>query len=197
MLLGIRKVRFHKKGDEMKVFMRISLAVVIFAALGCFESVKRDMNTPVETVDFVALGDLTGLWYGIARMPFFFERNCTHTTVEYGLIDEQTISVTNTCRRNGETDAVEGQARVVDSNSNAKFKVRLGRFPGNLFDGDLWVLHIADDARWAVLGEPTGRYLWVISRTPQMPERTYERILALIEADGYFVEELIRVPQGG
>lgn len=67
----------------------------------------------------------------------------------------------NRCRKaGGKTCEARGRAKVVDASSNAKPKVS---FFGP-FDGDYWVLDHADDYSWAIMGEPSGRYLWSLNR---------------------------------
>ena len=49
--------------------------------------------------------------------------------------------------------------------------------------------------RWAVVGHPSREYLWILSRTPSLEPAVYDRILALVKAQGYDLERLNRTPQ--
>ena len=115
-----------------------------------------------------------GRWYEIARYEQRFERGCQSATADYALRSDGSIEVLNRCRKPGaEADEARGIARIVDTATNAKLKVR---FFGP-FGGDYWVLDRADDYSWSIVGEPSGRYLWLLAREPQPGS---ERIAALV-----------------
>jgi apolipoprotein D and lipocalin family protein len=147
-------------------------------------------------VDQVQLDRYMGLWYEVARCPNFFQSSCAGgSTAYYSLRDDGKVNVTNSCRRgsmDGEIYQVEGVARVVDEQTNAKLKVRFG-----LFSGNYWIIGLDEGYQWAVVGEPTRSYLWILSRTPQMSAETYENILLLVEQKGYNPERLTKTPQPG
>ena len=64
--------------------------------------------------------------------------------------------------RRGPAKTVEGSARVVPESGNAKFKVS---FFGPFYVGNYWIIDRAPDYSWSIVGEPSGRYLWLLSRT--------------------------------
>jgi apolipoprotein D and lipocalin family protein len=73
--------------------------------------------------------------------------------------------VVNSCRKgslNGKVSQATGKAKIVEGSNNAKLRVS---FFGPFF-GDYWVLDRADDYSWAIVGEPSGRYLWLLHRSP-------------------------------
>jgi apolipoprotein D and lipocalin family protein len=120
---------------------------------------------PLPTVAYVDTDQYLGRWYEIARYPNSFEEGCEGVTADYGLRDDGLISVTNTCREgapDGEVNRAEGRAKIVDTNTNAKLKVS---FFGP-FWGDYWIIDLDDDYSFAIVSEPKGRYLWLLSRTP-------------------------------
>jgi apolipoprotein D and lipocalin family protein len=121
-----------------------------------------DVPQPTKRVD---LTRYTGLWYELARYENGFERGCEGVTAEYAAKPNGEISVLNTCRQGSLTGAkkvAEGSARIVPSSGNAKFKVS---FFGPFYVGNYWVLDRAPDYSWSIVGEPSGRYLWLLSRT--------------------------------
>src|SRR5664279_4734108 len=63
------------------------------------------------------------------------------------------------------------------------------------FYGKYWIIDLATDYSYAVVGEPTRKYLWVLSRTPQMSGETYEKITRRVEELGYDPAKLIKTPQ--
>lgn len=144
-----------------------SLPGVCFALLlsGCAVSGpvgNSDVPQPAKSVD---LNLYTGLWYELARYENGFEKGCEGVTAEYTLKPDGDVRVLNTCRMGSPSGAVrtsEGSARVVKNSNNAKFKVS---FFGPFYVGSYWILDHANDYSWSIVGEPSGRYLWLLSRT--------------------------------
>ncbi|MBN2560992.1 MAG: lipocalin family protein [Phycisphaerae bacterium] len=121
---------------------------------------------------------------------------CIHTV--YHMIPKSPIScarISNTCFESsldGPSREIRGSARVVDATDNAKLKVTFF-WP---FEGDYWIIELGEDYEYAVVGEPSRSFLWILSRTPQMDEELYESILARLPEAGYDPERLVRVLQG-
>jgi apolipoprotein D and lipocalin family protein len=63
------------------------------------------------------------------------------------------------------------------------------------FEGDYWVIALEPDYKWAIVGEPSGRYLWILSRTPQVPDDVRADLLSRVEALGYNTKALYWTPQ--
>nr|WP_303683778.1 lipocalin family protein [Brevundimonas naejangsanensis] len=137
---------------------------------------------PAKAVD---LNRYAGLWYEIGRYENGFERGCEAVTAEYGLRDDGLVSVLNTCRQgavDGPVKTAQGRAKVTPGSDNAKLKVS---FFGPFYLGDYWVLDRADDYSWSIVGEPSGRYLWLLSRNPQPDQATRSAIMERTKALGY------------
>lgn len=151
--------------------------------------VNRDGSLPLQTVDYVDIDRYLGKWYEIARFPNRFEENCEAVTAEYARRDDGLISVTNICRKgapDGEVEVAEGRARIVDEETNAKLEVS---FFGP-FWGDYWIIGLAEDYSLALVGEPSGRYLWILARTPEISEATRADTLNDLKAMGYNTDAL-------
>lgn len=138
---------------------------------------------PLATVAHVDVDRYGGRWYEIARYPAPFQRGCVNVTADYALRDDGKVDVLNTC---GAPDGsirstIRGVARVVDTETNAKLAVSFG----GLFEGAYWVIGLDDDYQWAVVGEPSRTFLWILSRTPEMDEGTLQMILATLPDLGY------------
>lgn len=162
---------------------------------GCSASTTERLNLPaLQAVPQVDLGRYVGTWYEIASFPQSFQAGCTGTTATYTLGEDGEIAVVNRCRKgslDGEEDVAEGLARVVDTTSNAKLEVSFFR----PFWGDYWIIDLAPDYSHAVVGHPGRDYLWILSRTPTLPETTYDGILARLQAHGYETSRLVRTLQ--
>lgn len=133
----------------------------------------------------VELSRYAGLWYEIGRYENGFERDCEGVTARYTLRDDGLVGVLNTCRKgglSGEETSVDGRAKVVEGSDNARLKVS---FFGPFYVGDYWVLDRADDYSWSIVGEPSGRYLWLLSRTAQPSPAVRERMMSRARELGY------------
>ncbi len=163
---------------------RTALVLAITAlTLGACTSMpvgNRQVPAPAKPVDIKAYG---GLWYEMARYENGFEQGCEGVTAEYGLLPDGKVSVTNSChkdRLDGPFRVAHAKAIVVAGANNAKLKVS---FFGPFYVGDYWVLDHADDYSWSIVGEPSGRYLWVLTReasvSPDLRKMLTDHVVAL------------------
>jgi len=142
---------------------------------------------PVQSVGKVDLGRYAGRWYEIASFPMFFQRRCIgDTTAEYALRSDGDISVVNRCRTEDGFDEVTGKAWAVDGSGNGQLKVSFF-WP---FRSDYWVIGLDGDYRWAVVGNPNRKYLWVLSRTPQLPRDQLDLALQAAASQGFDLGQL-------
>lgn len=172
----------------LAIIAGLGLALSGCAALGPKHPVgNRAVPQPAKSVD---LSRYLGRWYEVARYEQSFQKGCEGVTADYSLRDDGKIRVVNTCRKpDGRiTDAV-GKAKIVDPATNTKLKVS---FFGPFY-GDYWVLDRADDYSWAIVGEPSGRYLWLLSRQPNPDNR--EALIARAKALGYETAPLVLTRQ--
>jgi len=79
------------------------------------------------------------------------------------------------------SEEVKGTARVVDKRTNAKLKVTFF-WP---FSGNYWIIDLAPDYSYAVVGEPDRKYLWILSRSSQLTESVYGQIVTRVRELGY------------
>ena len=148
----------------------------------------------LEVVDSVDLNRYLGKWYEIASYPAWFQKGCVASTAEYSLLPDGKIRVVNRChtdRLDGPLKESVGKAEVIDVQTNAKLKVWFF-WP---FKGNYWIIDLDDDYRWAVVGEPKRKYLWILSRTPTVDRTLYQNILARLPAKGYDPSKLRRTSQ--
>ena len=130
----------------------------------------------------VELSRYLGRWYEVARYEQGFQKDCDAVTADYALRADGMISVINTCRKpGGAIKQSRGKVKVVDTATGAKLKVS---FFGPFY-GDYWVLDRADDYSWAIVGEGSGRYLWLLSRDPSPGEARLGAMIARAGALGY------------
>jgi apolipoprotein D and lipocalin family protein len=144
---------------------------------------------PVTTVAQVDLSRYLGLWHEAARLPMFFQKQCvSDVTAQYAALDNGKISVTNRCRtKDGTFDEAQGKASVVANSGNARLKVSFF-WP---FSGDYWIIGLDPDYRWAVVGEPKRKSLWILSRANPMAAGDLAAAKKLAQEQGYNLQTLI------
>jgi apolipoprotein D and lipocalin family protein len=145
----------------------------------------------LEVVPHVELEKYLGKWYEIAHLPAKFQEGCNETTATYTLLKDGSISVLNQCTKHGKMKQAKGKAKVVDKNSNAKLKVTFF-WP---FYGDYWIIKLGNDYDYSVVGTPNRKYLWILSRTPQMDEKLYSQLVEYAKSKGFDVNKLIKTLQ--
>jgi lipocalin len=133
-----------------------------------------------------------GKWYEIARYEHRFEKGMTHVTAEYSIRPDGKIKVVNRGIKDGKPKEITGKAKQPDP----------VKYPGRLevsfflwFYSDYYVFEVDKNYRYAVIGSSSDKYLWILSRTPQLPEETLQGILSRLEKRGYDLSKLLFVEQ--
>jgi len=177
-------------------FLRLIPALCILL-ISVFLTARYSSNLIAQTMNTVAHVDLTryaGKWYEIASFPMSFQRGCCGTTATYTPTDKGYSVVENRCFRDslsGKESTIKGKAFVDDSSSNAKLKVQFF-WP---FRAKYWIIDLADDYSYAAVSHPNRKYLWILSRSPQMSEEVYLGILKRAAYQGLEVGKLKRTVQ--
>lgn len=176
--------------------MHSVLAALLGGTFVLFSGSVGAEQPPLPTVPSVDLDRYAGTWHEIARYPNFFERMCARdVTAQYTRNPDGTIAVVNSCRKEDGTIArAEGVARVVGP---AKLEVRfapawLGFLP--FVWGDYWVIDLAPDYSYSVVGAPGRDYLWILAREPQLDDATMAAITARLVALGFDPARIVRSP---
>jgi len=159
-------------------------------------------GTAPRTVEGVDLRAYAGTYYEIARYPNRFQTQCAgDVTATYAVRADGRVDVINRCRTAaGTMTEARGIAKQAGhAPSSAKLKVRfapaiLSFIPGVW--GDYWILGLGPEYSYAVVGDPSGTYLWILSRTAAMPELSYRQAIEIAASNGYDVSRLVKTPQG-
>ena len=162
------------------------MAAILLSVSACK---AQSINT--TTVDNLDLKRYMGRWYELARFDHRFERNMERCEAFYTIEPDGMIAV-----RNSGIDTRTGMLRITDG------KAKLGKKPGQLrvsfflfFYSDYNILALGEDYDWALIGSKSPKYLWILSRTPSLPESTLEYILSEADSRGYNTDGLIWVKQ--
>ena len=155
-------------------------------------------TVPPHAVDQVDIHNYAGKWYEIAHLPMYFQRKCVaNISAQYTVNADQTMGVLNSCRiENGEMISSEGVA-YPQNQGNSKLKVSF--LPPGLrwipfTKGHYWVLRVDPEYKVALVGGPSTKYLWILSREPQLDEATYQSYLDTAKYYGYDITKLIKLP---
>ncbi len=175
---------------------------VLLCGLGVAPAVVGAEQGRLGTVAAVDLARYEGRWYEVAKYPNRFQKRCTRdVTANYARRADSHIDVVNRCvRADGSVEAVQGLAKISDPATGAKLSVSFLpawlRWTG-LGWGHYWVIGLADDYRYAVVGEPSREYLWVLARKPKLDAADRALIDALVRSAGYDPARLVDSPQSG
>lgn len=175
------KIKFYPMKALLKVLGGIILCMSIFQC--------SPQKNHLKTVDDVDLSRYIGKWYEIASFPQSFQKNCFGTSAEYSINPDGVIIVENRCNKggvDGKEAYIKGKAFVVPNSGNAKLKVQFFR----PFKGDYWIIDLADDYSYAAVGSPNMKYLWILSRKPNMDSSIYQDILLRLTSLGFDIQKL-------
>ncbi|HEV2508649.1 lipocalin family protein [Bosea sp. (in: a-proteobacteria)] len=173
------------------LFVSTALALTACNPADIQPSGNASVPEPAKPVD---LSRYIGRWHEQARYEAGFQKDCEAVTADYAAKPDGSISVVNSCREgaiSGRLRTAEATAKVVESSNGTKLKVS---FFGP-FEGDYWVLDRAPDYSWSIVGEPSGRYLWLLTRSQRVSEREYARLVARAQSLGYRTDLLRRTAQ--
>ena len=177
---------------------RMRTAILLLSALiagsAAAAHVAAVADKPLATVPSVDLEKYMGKWYEISSFPQSFQKGCHCTVAEYAMTDKGYVRVVNTCRKDsaeGKVKTANGKAFVVEGSHNSKLRVQFF-WP---FRGDYWIIDLAPDYTYAVVGDPSRKYLWILCRTPQMDETLYRGIVDRAAAKGFDITKLVRTDQ--
>nr|WP_233255052.1 lipocalin family protein [Limnohabitans sp. T6-5] len=156
-------------------------------------------KAPLQTVTSVDVPRYMGTWHEIAKYPNWFQKKCASSTqATYSLQNNGSVQVLNRCKTDkGEWTEALGEARQIGGPNAPTLQVRfapawLSFIP--LVWGNYWIIDLDPQYQWVVVSEPQREYLWILSRTPQLPEDTHQMLLAKLRTQGFDLNRLERSP---
>jgi len=149
-------------------------------------------NPDLTTVPHVDVDRYMGTWYEIASFPSSFQKGCSCSKADYQLSDDKSyVKVINSCIKKEKQGAVLGKAFVVEGSGNAKLKVQFF-WP---FKADYYIIALADDYSYAMVGHPNREYLWILSRSKVMDQNIFNQLKARAVELGFDTGKLLITTQ--
>ncbi len=148
----------------------------------------------MQTVQDVDIERYMGTWYEVARFPHSFEKNLVGVTATYRLKENGNVEVLNAGYKydlNGKRKSAKAFAKIPNPNEPGRLKV----FFFWPFGADYLILDLDPDYQWAIVGSSSPNFLWILSRTPRLPEEQLQTLIGKAKSMGYKVENLQLVEQ--
>ena len=184
--------RPSRRGWPLVAVVWCAAGAMLTAVSGC----AAPPGTTVQTVDAVDVDRYVGKWFEIARFPNSFQDECVGgVTAAYALRSDGRLDVINQCQTGSGPIEARGVARIVDTGTRARLKVRFAPAVFSFLPfvwGDYWILGLARDYSWAVVGSPEREYLWILARTPALDWERYTLALATASGNGFAAERLVQ-----
>ncbi|WP_111858538.1 lipocalin family protein [Acinetobacter sp. CFCC 10889] len=164
-------------------------------ALGLVTLANANTND-IPTVKKVDINKYAGQWHEIARKPLYFQKVCDYNvTANYSLNDKGNVVVDNKCfSKDGKLNQSIGEAFVKNPPQNSKLKVtflpKLVRWLP-VGRGDYWILKLDENYQTALVGSPNKKYLWVLSRDPNIDQQILNEYLDYAKTLGFDLSDII------
>ena len=143
-------------------------------------------NTPVEKVDIMSYA---GKWYSLYSIPTYMDKHWRETTETYVIHPDGYYAVFTTYKTIGDDvqKYVRSKLFVVKGSNNAEMKAQFV-WP---VKADYWVIELAEDYSYVVVGHPKHKYLFIMSRKPFLPADMLEEIIERCASKGYDTAKLV------
>ena len=165
----------------MKRLISIALmacAIPMLSSAQDVQTTKYD-NSPISSFD---LSKYLGTWYEIARFDHSFERDMDNVTAEYILREDGKVDVINSGWKEGKYKVAYGKAKQ-DSPVDDPAHLEVSFFL--FFYNDYNVLMLDDNYQVSLVGSKNPKYLWILSRTPQVSDAVLDLVLEEADSRGY------------
>jgi apolipoprotein D and lipocalin family protein len=166
----------------------IQRLVLAALAAGLFLAPASAQAMTVEPTGRIELSKMMGRWYEVARVPNVLQKDCVDGASEW-TAQANGFAVVQTCRKSsdGQMKVWKAKATVADPRTNAKIKMS---FFGGVVSQDYVVVEHRPEQGWLVLATANGKYLWLMSQKPTLPQAIRSQAVARIRQLGFDVGRL-------
>lgn len=176
--------------EKYQLMQNLLITILLMLSLTSCKSEHKELPT-VKELD---LSRYSGTWYEIARLPNSFEKGLECVTATYTILPNGKVEVLNKGCTNADTSKmkiIKGVAWVPDNNHPGQLKVRFF-WP---FIGKYWVISLDKNYNYALIGDPSRKYLWILSKSSTLNNSTYTTLLNIAKEHGFDVGNLMMVKQ--
>ena len=146
-------------------------------------------NEELPTVSSVDLNQYAGTWHEIWRLPNSFEKGLQCVTATYNLLDDGKIEVINKGVKGEKRKSITGKAWVPDEDNPGRLKVRFF-WP---FAGNYYIIDLADDYSYALVGDPSRKFLWILGRSKSLPSSVIQTLKSKADALGFDTNAMVEI----
>lgn len=179
---------FRTMNTKMIISIAMLCGALFLLTLSLSAAGRRRTPLDNSTVTSLDRDRYLGEWYEIVRKPHTFEKGMSHVKTTYTLLPDGKIEVVNEGIKNGKRKVTRGKARTTAN--PGQLKVTFFIFPA-----EYNILKVAPDYSYSVVGGSNDKYLWILSRTPQMHPDTLNTLLSEVATRGYDLSDIIYVEQ--
>jgi apolipoprotein D and lipocalin family protein len=146
----------------------------------------------IEAVDGFDIRRYAGTWYEVARLDHRFERGLENISATYTLRKDGGIDILNQGlnRDEGKWEKAEGKAYFIQEPNKGRLKVS---FLGPFYSSYNIIALDKEHYSYAMVTGPNKSYLWILSRSKQMPKEIFDRLIAQAKSQGFETDKLIFV----
>ena len=151
-------------------------------------------QSPMPTVNYVDIDRFMGDWYVVASIPTYLEKGAHNAIESYRRNSDGSIATTFSFREggfDGKRKEYHPTGYIEDTTSNATWGMRF-IWP---IKADYRIVYLSDDYSQTVIARNKRDYVWIMARTPTIPEADYQMLIKMIGDMGYDLDKLRKVPQ--
>lgn len=159
-----------------------TICLLLFVLFTCLPMEK---NAPVTKLD---LKKYSGTWYSLYSIPTIFDKGSRETTTKYSLNKAGYYDVLTTYKKPGDEKVYSRNSKIFPSENGDGGELK-AQFIWPI-KVDYWIIELAEDYSYVVVGHPDHKFLFIMSRNRTMPKKTHDEIIARCKSKGYEVEKL-------
>lgn len=172
----------------MNILKKLLIMTILAGLLGC-----AGTRANIETVKQVDLNRFMGAWYVIAAIPTSIEKNSFNAIETYNLNEDGTIDTTfhfNQGSLTGPLKSYHPKGFVIKGTGNAVWGMQF-IWP---IKAEYLIAHIDDAYTQTIIARNARDYVWIMARTPRLPDNAYAALIKKVADMGYDISQLRKVP---
>jgi len=173
--------------------MKTLLMILILLIISAYVFAKQSKTSEIKSVENFEMEKYLGTWFEIARLPHMFEKGLEQVTATYSLMENGKIEVLNRGYKSkkGKWTNAKGKAWVPDESRPSELKVSFF-WP---FAAAYRIIYMEEDYSLALVTSNSYDYFWMLSRTPQIKDAYYKKLIKKAKDWGFETEKIIKVDQ--